>query len=266
MIDPNWSLVDLDPHTWRNIGRFFNPGQYIQAVRPGTHGLFVLHDNGQLKKVVDTKKEKSPDLKIERVDNPLVLAQTLYALGEWQQVHVINKRHLAEVSRIAQAEARRELTLDQYYRQIFHLLWDGSGGYVSIPPHPGHWQSWTYKGISDFINHLPAESSLALGVFNQNVLEIGLIFEVREGLVKLVTTFEALQLEPGAAQLSEEFFDRLWNQLGQKFALPAALLLCTQTTFETWLGAENKLAALEQAAEQKTALWKLAALTFSKGI
>ena len=266
MIDPNWSLVDLDPRTWRNIGRFFDPGQYIQAARPGTHGLFVLHDNGKLKKVVDTKKEKSPDLKIERVDDPVALAQSLYERGEWQQVHVINKRHLAEVARLAQAEARRELTLDQYYRQVFHLLWDNSGGYVSIPPHPGHWRGWTYERIRDFIQQLPAEASLALGVFNQDVLEIGLILEVREGLIKRVTTFEALQLEPGTAQLSEDFFDRLWVQLGEKFAPPAALLLCSQTTFETWLGAEDKLAALDQAARQKTAFWKLAALSYSKGV
>jgi hypothetical protein len=39
-------LVDLDPLTWRHIGHFFDPGQYIRMARPGEHGLFILHDQG----------------------------------------------------------------------------------------------------------------------------------------------------------------------------------------------------------------------------
>ena len=36
MIDPHWQLVDLDPRTWRNIGRFINPGLYIRAGNPAS--------------------------------------------------------------------------------------------------------------------------------------------------------------------------------------------------------------------------------------
>lgn len=257
MINPNWSVVDLDPRTWRNLGRFFHPGQYIRAVQPDTHCLFVLHENGKLKKVVDNEREGSPDLAIERVDDPVALAKSLYERGEWQQVHVINKRHLAEVARMAQAYPRRSLSLDQYYRQVFHLLWDNSNGYVSIPPHPGHWQGWTYKQLEDFVGQLPAESTLALGVFEDDTLEIGLILEFQDGEIKLVTTFEAMTLAPGAMQLSEQFLEQLWLQLGQQFAPPAGLLLCNRAVFEEWLEAEDKFAVLSKALPRKTALWKL---------
>jgi hypothetical protein len=38
MIDPHWILEDLDPHTWRNLGRFIDPGLYIRAARPDERG------------------------------------------------------------------------------------------------------------------------------------------------------------------------------------------------------------------------------------
>ena len=55
MIDPNWSVVDLDPHTWRVLGRFFDPGQYIMATQSGERGLFILHEEGKLLRIVDSQ-------------------------------------------------------------------------------------------------------------------------------------------------------------------------------------------------------------------
>src|SRR5437016_14401225 len=98
MIDPHWQVVDLDPRTWRHLGRFFEPGQYIRAAQPGEHGLFILHDDGIPLRIYDTDTGTRSDLHIPYVEQPQTLAQQLYERGEWQRVHVINKRHLAYVA------------------------------------------------------------------------------------------------------------------------------------------------------------------------
>ena len=79
MIDPNWLLEDLDPKTWRAIGRFFMPSQYIAAAQPGEHGLFVLHDDGVLMRVVDDTGAERRDLAPDRIDDARGLAQALLA-------------------------------------------------------------------------------------------------------------------------------------------------------------------------------------------
>jgi hypothetical protein len=258
LIDPHWKLVDLDPRTWRNLGRFFDPGQYIRAAQPGEHGLFVLHDDGRVMRVVDTRRGVRTDLGLTQVNDPHALAHTLFERREWQRVHIINKRHLAHVAQQAQAEPRRELSLDAYYRLVYKLLWDESDGYVSAPPHPGHWYGWTYAGLKQFADQLLEEATLALGVFEEGTVAIGLILELSRGTIKRVTTFEALPLNPGEAQLSETFLEQLWTLLAGPFASPAGVLLCSQTSFEQWLAAEDKTASLNAARQQGTAFWRLA--------
>src|SRR5581483_4069939 len=213
MIDPNWSVVDLDPRTWRALGRFFDPDQYIRAAQPGEHGLFVLHDNGRLLRVVDTEQGVRTDLGITSVEDPEILARHLYEQGTWQRVHVINKRHLAEVAHLAQQISGHTIHLDAYYRRIYHLLWQQNGSYVSLPPHPGHWHGWTYQGILDFVHRLPSATTLAVGVFADAILEIGLILEWHEGKITKVTTFEALSEPARITGVSRESFEQLWHQL-----------------------------------------------------
>lgn len=258
-IDPNWSVVDLDPRTWRNIGRFFEPGQYIRASQPGEHALFVLHENGNLLRVVDTATGVRYDLldKSKRLLDPKQLAQELFACGEWERVHIINKVHLANVARTAQSS--HPDSLDHYYRQIYHLLWDDAAGYVSVPPKPNHWNNWTYQQIADFCGQLPAQSSLALGVFDKeaNQLAIGLILKLENEAITTVTTFEALNFDNGDVKLANSFLEQLCQQLEQKIAPVGAVLLCDQPTFNAWLIATDKLAFLSEAAKTNQIYWRL---------
>src|SRR5579859_5804901 len=213
MIDPHWSVVDLDPRTWRNLGRFFDPGQYIRAAQPGEHALFVLHDNGRLLRIVDTQQGVRGDLDIASVNDPEQLARQLYEQGDWQRVHVINKRHLAEVARQAQELHGRPLHLDAYYRRVHHLLWGQQRGYICLPPHPGHWHGWTYQQIQGFVQQLPAAATVAIGVFAETTLEIGLILEWRQGSITTVTTFEALPEPTSVTGVSEQALEQLWQQM-----------------------------------------------------
>lgn len=257
MIDPHWTVVDLDPRTWRQLGKFFDPGQYIRATRPGGHDLFVLHDDGRLLRVVDSRHGVRRDLAVQDCADPREVARRLFALEEWEHVHVINKRHLANVARVAQATPHRELTLDGYYQMVYHLLWDDAQGYVCEPPPPGHWQGWTYTQVKQWVNELPTSATLALGVFGEQTVEIGLVLELQGGLIKRVTTFEALDVAAATPRLSAKFLTQLWTQLEEQHAPPAGVLLCTLPTFEGWIAAADKLAYLQQAQQDGRALWQL---------
>jgi len=261
MIDPHWSLVDLDPRTWRAIGRFFDPGNYIRAAQPGERGLFVLHDGRRVLRVVDSQTGVRRDLALDQVGDPRALANRLHGRGEWQRVHVIDQRHLAAVARQAQAGPRRDLTLDQYYHQVYQLLWSGDNGYVCVPPRAADWNGWTYAGIRAFVARLPDAATVALGVLEGDALSIGLILELRGGLIRTVTTFEALE-EPPPGVVSQQSLEQLWALLERRSATvgsppPAAALLCTQAAFETWLAAADKRAALDQLAQSGAACWRL---------
>lgn len=253
MIHPHWQLTDLDPVTWRTIGPLFDPAQYVRAARPGERGLFLLHDGGRPLRVVDSATGPRPDLTPDRVDDPAALAQALFARGEWERVHVIDRRHLREVARRAQSDYRREQTLDGYYHDVYTLIWGNPDGYVAVPPHPGHWHGWRYGEIGDFVRALPTPATLALGVWAGEQLTIGLIGQVEGGEFVRVTTFEALPPDgrPTAPTAAEAA--RLWETLGACLAPPAALLLCTDAAFQGWLHAEDKAAALADAVAAGTA-------------
>ncbi len=271
MIDPQWSLVDLDPVTWRAIGHFFHPGQYIRAAQPGEHGLFVLHDGSRVLRVVDTACGVRRDLGLAGVDDPHALAARLYAQGEWQRVHVIDKRHLAAVAQAAQAHPRRDLTLDQYYHLVYHLIWDAPDGYVSVPTPPGNWQGWTYDRLRRFVAALPDPATLALAVIDGGKLRIGLVLDLRGGLIRTVTTFETFGFPAPAFDLSAAAFMRLWEVLAarhreQGTPPPAAALLCSQAAFDAWITSGGQPAVLADGSKRGEAFWRLPADPAGEGI
>jgi len=256
MIDPHWMLVDLDPLTWRQLGHFFDPGQYIRAAQPGEHGLFVLHDLGTVLRIVDSSSGVRRDLALQHIADPQRCADQLYARGEWERVHIVDKTHLATVARIAQAVPRQELTLDEYYYLVYRLLWGGLQGYVCVPTHPAHWHGWTYQQVRSFLQDLPSSpSSLGLGVFADQRLLIGLILVCEQGQIRKITTFEALPESCLTAGLSEETLHRVWQHLAATIASPAGLLLCTQEVFEAWIQQEEKIQVLLTARQRAQAYW-----------
>jgi hypothetical protein len=256
MIDPFWQLVDLDPLTWRQIGRFFDPGQYLRTAQPGEHGLFILHEAGTVLRCVDSQTGVRTDLSSSWIEDPQAYARQLYERGEWQRVHVIEKAHLARVARLAQQLPLHEHTLDQYYHRLYHLLWGEPGGYVSVPAHPGHWHGWTYEHIHTWIKHLPfSPASLALGVCEDGNWIIGLILVCAQGQIRTVTTFEALDARSIAGGLAETTLTSLSCHLAETLAPAAGLLLCTPEVFAAWIEQPDKLQVLQAAQRQKQAYW-----------
>ncbi|HKD77561.1 MAG TPA: hypothetical protein VKB76_18800 [Ktedonobacterales bacterium] len=255
MIDPHWQVIDLDPVTWRNLGPFFEPQQYIAAAQPGEHGLFILHDQGRLLKVVDTLIADVPADIPSQIDDPMALARDLSARGEWQRVHVIDRRHLAWVAQQAQASPRRDLTLDSYYHLVYTLMWSDPLGYACEPPPPNRWNGWTYADIRNFVATLPSPATIALGVYAEDDLAIGLILVCEGGMIRRVTTFEGLDWSATNPGPTQHTLTALCEDLEAQFAPPAAVLLCTDAVFSGWLAAEDKLAYLTAARDDGTAIW-----------
>lgn len=256
MIDPFWQVVDLDAETWRQIGRFFDPGQYLRTAQPGEHGLFILHQAGTVLRCVDSQTGVRSDLSFPRIEDAQACARQLYARGEWQRVHVIEKTHLTRVAQLAQRLPLQEYTLDQYYHHLYHLLWDKPGGYVSVPAHPGDWHGWTYEGIRTSIQQLPfSPATLALGVYEDRRWMIGLILVCAKGQIRTVTTFEALDAHRIAGGLTEATLASLSCQLADVLAPAAGLLLCTPEVFAAWIEQPDKLQVLQAAQRRKQAYW-----------
>lgn len=255
MIDPQWQVIDLDPVTWRNLGPFFEPKRYIAAAQPGEHGLFVLHDHGRVLKVVDTQTSGLPAGIPAQIGDPGALARELYARGEWQRVHIIDRRHLAWAARQAQAAPRRDLALDEYYHLVYTLIWGSREGYVCEPPHPGHLSGWSYADIRGFMAGLPSPATLALGVYAGDALSIGLILVCEEGMIRRVTTFEGLDWSVSHPGPTEQALEALCAALDAQFAPAAGVLLCTDAVFSGWLAASDKLAYLTEARASAAAIW-----------
>jgi hypothetical protein len=256
VIDPHWQLVDLDPHTWRNIGRFIDPGLYIRAGSPDERGLYVIHDSGAVLSIVESSGQSRRDLGIERVDAPRSLAKDLYETREWDRVHIVDRTHLNDVSTQAQQLENRDLELDAYYRNVFRLIWGDEDGYVALPAHPGNWHGWTYDRVSSFVGQFSEPASLALGVISDDgsSLEIGLIGEVSHGSFHKVTTFESLPFPREDASVSGEFIDRIWAHLSQGAWPPAAVLLCTSSVFENWVYGPDKRRTIDNAVVEGRAI------------
>ncbi len=246
MIDPHWLLEDLDPRTWRAIGRFFMPAQYIMAAQPGERGLFVLHDGGHAPRVVDSHLGDRHDVPVTGLADPRQMARDLLADGEWDRVHVIDRHHLMHVAREAQAEPRRDLTLDEYYHLVYGLIWDGSSGYVCEPPHPGHWRGLTYSGLRALAAGLPSPCGLALCVIDSQV-EIGLVLGLQQGRIVRVTTLEGLPPISLSPAVSDAYVAEVWTAVERAVAPPAGVLVCTRAMFERYVDQTDKRAALRAA-------------------
>ncbi len=247
MIDPNWDVADLDSVTWRAIGEYIRPGRYVRAGNPDEHTLYLLHDEGMVLNVVDSQRGRRTDITIDRVGNPREIAEALYGRGEWDRVHVIDRSHLQAVANEAQSDPRHELTLDAYYRFVYQQYWDGEGGYVTSPPRAESWNGWTWSGVRAWIGALPSPSAIGLGVIGEDGLRIGVLAVASDGLIRRVTTFEALAVPRTAAAVTQTYFDQIWSEMGELLAPPAALLLCTETVFQEWLTGPDKSGAVRRA-------------------
>jgi hypothetical protein len=146
--------------------------------------------------------------------------------------------------------------MDAYYHLVYSLIWGDPQGYAVEPPRSHAWHGWTYADIESFFAGLSSPASLALGVYDSGALTIGLIVIYADGMIRRVTTFEALNWRPPSQPgPTAETLTALRDALTTQFAPPAAILLATDAAFKAWLDAADKTSYLADAQEREEALW-----------
>ena len=108
---------------------------------------------------------------------------------------------------------------------------------------------------------LPSPATLALGVYLEDALWLGLILICERGQIRRVTTFEGLHSTLSNPGPTEQTLTTLCEALSAQFASPAAVLLCTNAVFSGWLAASDKLAYLAAARVDAMAIWHVVPVT-----
>ena len=85
------------------------------------------------------------------------------------------------MARQAQSTPRRDFSFDAYYHLVYTLVWADPKGYACEPPRPGTFHGWTYAEARNFVAELQSPATLALGVYADDALTIGLILVCEEG-------------------------------------------------------------------------------------
>lgn len=109
--------------------------------------------------------------------------------------------------------------------------------------------------VVDFMAILSSPSSIALGIYEQHVLTIGLILVQCAGKITSITTFEALNWNVAEPGPNGEIAIALQNALTDQFAPPSMLLLCNSSVFEGLLEAPEKRHFLSEAQSRGQAIF-----------
>lgn len=248
MIHANVQVVDLDPLTWRNLG-LIAPFAELATRRPQlTNTLSILHDHGKVLRV-DQPEGLTVDLP-QSIDNPMVVAQTLYErLPSLERIQIFDKARLAAYSNAVQQLDWNTLSLDEFYLSAWKLAEGDPIGLCSYPPRPDHWNHFYFDALRKHLQALPDGATLALGVYEDHTPWFTLIAQVRAGEIRLITTFETLA-RSGVSYSSDtlDTIEHICTTIAQQIGPLAYALFCARDVFEHWLVAPAKAAILEQAS------------------
>jgi len=256
MIYEHWDVVDLDPVTWRNLGPYLDPQNFTTRGDPSERTLSILHDGGQVLKAWDSEGGTRHDLHLGLITDPLSRAKELYDSDQgWDRVQIFDKRSVLSFAHKAQESVHPEWDLDEYIARVWELADADPEGLCYYPPRPRDWNDWRYSQVNRFVEEvIPDNSTLILGVIEEDTLWAGLILGIRDRKIKLVTTFDALlSLGLGPVTCLEDIGEVV-PLVARKFDPPAAALFCTRQVFAEWMRAEDKAGTLKQALAEGEAL------------
>ncbi len=264
MIWEHWEVVDLDPHTWRNLGTLFNPQNFLSRARPGERVLSILHEDGEVLKVYDSALGVRHDLDLETIEDAPRVAKELYEAEKGlAEVQIFDKKSLIAFADRAQRGFRPDWDLDEHYHFVYGLAEDDPQGICYYPPHPPHWNHFTYEEVRHFIKEVvPSPSTLVLAVFDRDQLYISLILGIRDHKIKLVSTFDALVPLGLESRIGMGDRQRILKLVEERFDIPSFSFFAQRSAFEAWLTAADKQKALQQAVAEGTALLEPADILF----
>ncbi len=108
MIDPNFLFCDINPYTWRNLGEVMN------YLLPPKTTLYILHENGIVKRAVFSDNTLCP-LNFSDYDPDTFSAQTFFQLyPNLDEVHVLELSALIHYYTVIQTVSLDEKTSMEY--------------------------------------------------------------------------------------------------------------------------------------------------------
>ncbi len=183
---PWMRVARLDPAQWRHwFDLFLKPNR-------STSGLYLLHDQGRLISVTPNYARRTLDLPA-RIDNPKVLAESLYA--RWQQGPVVIFERAALDQFFDQIQRERALTDDLFsYLLKINARMRQTAEMVIYPDPMANWQDASPALPLAFARAVAAEGqkrSAVFGVYDDSGMLASMLLGFESGRLEFVTTLPA---------------------------------------------------------------------------
>ncbi len=233
MIAPDLRMVDLDP-----TGFPWLCGLLARRDRTPTPSLQVLHDGGRVLNVVHTVRGRQPGHR-EPFDDPHARAAELLASTDVERVVLIDRSELDNLWAEIEAFARPEVTQPE-------LLWASNDRFwshpavVTAPAAPRSPYPWVHGWFSS----LGPDWWGLVGAWRDEELVLSVVFHVRDGLVRTVTSGEAF----GWPRLPRRRAMNLVERAERLGPVPLAVL-CDADALEAALTEPELGAALERLVD-----------------
>lgn len=238
MLAENVMIVDIDPWQCR---RFY---ELIRPVRESRGTVYVIHEQGKVLKAVHTR---GIPVKVERVEDPVKLARELYQSYLSDAVVIWEKGSLNKYFVEIQRTYREKQDFDDYLLEIFQLLHreSYSRDLVSYRGEEKGAGLYDFNLFRNFITtRVPDNSTLILGVFENNTVWCSWIVGVKGGKIVLISTFDSLITEGLRIRNWRNDYKQVLNLVSKKFFSPWLGLFMDKDVFEELMRTEDKLSYL----------------------
>ncbi len=223
MIDQDIAVIDIDPVSWRNLGRM------RKELIPDQRILTVLKDEGRIVAVFDHHRRRPVEIP-DASEAPGELARRLFQDngGAFDKVRVWEREALKEFAKEISFPLRQELDRDDYQHWARALRRTNYRGTIAeYPPYEEEKDPFGYPLLRSFVgNH--DDSILFIAAFAGGAPSFNLILGVKNKKVNLLTTWDAFggeELKPdwaaAEAKLAAKFGPVSAGMMIEKDALAA---------------------------------------------
>jgi len=241
MISRDCQIIDLDPYAWRSFGELLFPDPAPERV------LSILHDGGRLLRAYDSERGYRDDIPPIITDPPRLALKLSQADPNLTRVQVFDKSALQVFAAEVNCIPLEDITAIGWRTQVAQM-WRGTAGvYIEPSPPPND-----YDSLCAFLAGIPDGNTVVIAVFDDNRLYAHVVLGVREGLIRLVTTFDALV--PHGLNIDEvkiECRSTVLKMVSEHLGQVAFALFIARETFAKLLIAPNRLVALQEMSRRK---------------
>jgi hypothetical protein len=237
MIHRNVEIVDLDPLTWRNLGKVLRIDE-LSAIHSVEHRtLSILHQAGTVLKVA---LPQGVNVQLDStINDPQQFARQLYenAAHQVDCVQIFEKSSLARFSDAVQRLDWQKLTSGDFYLRAYELAQADTAGIVYYPSDQAPRWNVMFKHAQRLLSTVPDGQTLVLGIYDNGQPYFTLIVKVEQQQITLCTTFEYLQpfgIDPAVVPSTADDVLPIVRLVEQHIGKVAHSLFCDRMAFEAW--------------------------------